>query len=76
VGECLCRINELTKKEQMALFNEMKQDLLPEQPDKIKKLLKNIRGARFSSVLGCIHCGSTKTAIFIYCFFEKYEIYT
>ena len=37
----------------------MKQDLFPEEPDKINKLLKSIREARFASGLGCVHCGST-----------------
>ena len=37
----------------------MKQDLFPEEPDKINKLLKSIREARFSSGIGCVHCGST-----------------
>ena len=51
--------SELTKSEQMALFNAMKQDLFPEEPDKITTLLKNIRESRFASGLGCVHCGST-----------------
>ena len=50
--------SELTNSEQMALFNAMKQDLFPEEPDKITKLLKNIREARFASGLGCVHCGA------------------
>lgn len=50
---------ELPKSEQMALFEAMKQDLFPEEPDKITKLLKIIREARFASGLGCVHCGST-----------------
>ena len=37
----------------------MKQDLFPDEPDKITKLLKSIREARFASGLGCVHCGST-----------------
>jgi len=52
-------ISELTKSEQMALFNAMKQDLFPDEPDKINKLLKRIRESRFASGLGCVHCGST-----------------
>lgn len=51
--------SELTKSEQMALFDAMKQDLFPEEPDKITKLLKTIREARFSSGIACVHCGST-----------------
>lgn len=51
--------SELTKSEQMALFNAMKQDLFPEEPDKITTLLKSIRESRFASGLGCVHCGST-----------------
>lgn len=51
--------SELTKSEQMALFNAMKQDLFPDDPDKINKQLKGIREARFASGLGCIYCGST-----------------
>lgn len=49
----------LSKSEQLALFNAMKQDLFPDEPDKITKLLKSIREARFASGLGCVHCGST-----------------
>ena len=37
--------SELTKSEQLALFNAMKQDLFPDEPDKITKLLKSIREA-------------------------------
>ena len=49
--------SELTKSEQLALFNAMKEDLFPDEPDKITKLLKSIREARFA--LGCVHRGST-----------------
>ena len=47
--------SELTKSEQIALFEAMKQDLFPEEPDKITKLLKSIRESRFASGLGCLH---------------------
>ncbi len=43
--------SNLTKSEQLALFNVMKQDLFPDEPDKITKLLKSIREARFASGL-------------------------
>lgn len=43
--------SELTRSEQMALFNTMKQDLFPDELDKITKLLKSIREARFASGL-------------------------
>jgi hypothetical protein len=45
--------SELTKSEQMALFNAMKQDLFPDELDKITLLLKSIRENRFASGLGC-----------------------
>ena len=32
--------SELSKSEQLALFEAMKQDLFPEEPDKINNLLK------------------------------------
>ena len=51
--------SELTKSEQIALFEVIQQDLFPEEPDKITKLLKTIREASFSSGMGCVHCGST-----------------
>ena len=51
--------SELTKSEQMTLFEAMKQDLFPEEPDKITKLLKTIHEARFASGMACVHCGST-----------------
>lgn len=35
--------SELTKSDQMALFHSMKQNLFPDEPDKITKLLKSIR---------------------------------
>lgn len=38
--------SELSKSEQMALFNAMKEDLFPDEPDKITELLKSIREAR------------------------------
>ena len=37
----------------------MKQDLFPDDPNKITSLLKSIREAHFASGLGCVHCGST-----------------
>ena len=43
----------------MALFDALKQDLFPEEPDKITKLLITIREARFASGMACVHCGST-----------------
>lgn len=52
-------LSKLPKSEQMALFKAMKQDLFPDEPDKINKLLNSIREARFASGLGCVHCGST-----------------
>lgn len=45
--------SELSKAEQMALFNAMKEDLFLDEPDKITGLLKTIREARFSSGMGC-----------------------
>lgn len=51
--------SELSKSEQIALFNTMKQDLFPDEPNKITKLLKTIREARFASGMACVHCGST-----------------
>ncbi|WP_342506635.1 IS1595 family transposase [Sporosarcina sp. FSL K6-2383] len=50
--------SDLTKSEQLALFKAMKQDLFPDDPDKITSLLKSIREACFASGLGCVHCGS------------------
>lgn len=50
--------SELSKSEQIALFEAMKQDLFPDEPDKITKLLKSIRESRFSAGLACVHCGS------------------
>lgn len=50
---------DLPKSEQIAMFEAIKKDLLPDEPDKITKLLKSIREARFASGLGCVHCGST-----------------
>ncbi|GGB63482.1 hypothetical protein GCM10011409_45690 [Lentibacillus populi] len=35
--------SDLTKPEQLALFNAMKEDLFPEEPDKITKILNTIR---------------------------------
>jgi transposase-like protein len=43
----------------MALFNAMKQDLFPDEPNKITKLLKKIREARFRGGIACVHCGCT-----------------
>lgn len=51
--------SDLTKSEQLALFNAMKDDLFPEEPDKITKQLKTIREVRFASGMACVHCGST-----------------
>jgi hypothetical protein len=49
----------------MALFITMKQDLFPDEPDKISKLLKSIREARFASGFGCVHCGSLEIPLFL-----------
>ena len=49
---------ELNKSHQIALFEAIKQDLFPEVPDKVDKLLGSIREARFVSGIGCVHCGS------------------
>lgn len=51
--------SELKKSEQIALFKAIKQDLFPDEPDKITKLLNSIRESRFASGMGCLHCGST-----------------
>lgn len=51
--------SELSKAEQMALFNAMKEDLFPDESDKITGLFKTIRETHFSSGMGCVHCGST-----------------
>ncbi|WP_282173504.1 IS1595 family transposase [Cytobacillus firmus] len=50
--------NELSKEEQLALFEAMKQDLYPVEPEKITKLLNSIRESRFSAGMACVHCGS------------------
>jgi len=50
--------SELSKSEKLELFKAMKQDLFPDEPDKITKLLKSIRESRFSHGIACVHCGS------------------
>jgi len=67
--------SELTKSEQMALFNAMKQDLFPDEPDKITKLLKSIREARFASGMDCFHCGSLSVKrTGKYCIRQRYNV--
>lgn len=51
--------SELSKTEQLALYKAMKEDLFPDEPDKITGMLKTVREARFASGIGCVHCGST-----------------
>ncbi|UTI42238.1 IS1595 family transposase [Niallia sp. RD1] len=51
--------NGLTKEERLELFKALKNDLFPDEPDKISKLLKQIRETRFNSGMACVHCGST-----------------
>lgn len=51
--------NKLLKSDKMALFNTIKNDLFPDEPNKITELLNSIRESRFASGLGCVHCGST-----------------
>jgi hypothetical protein len=46
--------SELSKSEKMALFNAMKEDLFPDETDKITELLKSIRESRFSSGMGIV----------------------
>lgn len=50
--------SDLSKSEQLALFEAMKQDLFPEEREDIAKMLKDIRETRFSDGLACLHCGS------------------
>lgn len=50
--------SDLSKSEQLALFEAMKQDLFPEEREDIAKMLKDIRETRFSGGLACLHCGS------------------
>ncbi|MBO0960968.1 hypothetical protein J1P26_14805 [Neobacillus sp. MM2021_6] len=49
---------KLSESEQMALFEAMKHDMFPSEPDKIKKLLKDICESWFSTGLACVNCGS------------------
>ncbi len=42
-------VNVLSKEEQLELFKALKNDLFPDEPDKITKLLKTIRETRFNS---------------------------
>ncbi|MDR6999110.1 IS1595 family transposase [Neobacillus niacini] len=51
--------SELSKSDQLALFEAMKQDLFSDDPKKITELLNRIRESRFSSGLACVQCGST-----------------
>jgi len=52
-------VGELGKADQLALFKAMKQDLYPKEENKMEELLPKIKESRFSSGLGCLHCGST-----------------
>jgi hypothetical protein len=47
--------SNLSESEQIALFEAMKHDLFPEEPEKITKLLKKIRESRFSAGIACVH---------------------
>lgn len=51
--------SELDKKDRLALFKTMEQDLFPKSSNKLDKSLTNIRESRFSSGLSCLHCVST-----------------
>jgi transposase-like protein len=50
--------SDLTKSEQLSLFNAIKDTLFPEEQEDIAKMLKDIRETRFSGGLACLHCGS------------------
>lgn len=52
-------VNELKKADKIALFKAIKQDLYPKEETKMDKILPKIKESRFSSGLGCLHCGST-----------------
>ncbi|MDD1502517.1 hypothetical protein PVA17_07025 [Lysinibacillus sp. CNPSo 3705] len=56
-------VGELGKADQLALFKAMKQDLYPKEENKMQKLLPMIKESRFSSDLGCLHCGSTAVIV-------------
>lgn len=50
--------SDLSEKEQLALFEAIKETLFPEERADIAKMLKEIRETRFSGGLACLHCGS------------------
>ena len=50
--------SDLSKSEQLALFEAMKQDLFPKEREDIVKMLKDTRETRFSGGLACLHYGS------------------
>ena len=50
--------SDLSKTEQLALFEAIKQDLFLEEREDIAKMLKDIRETRSSDGLAYLHCGS------------------
>jgi transposase-like protein len=52
------QFSELSKTEQLSLFEAIKNDLAPTESDKLKELQKRIREARYSGGIACVHCGS------------------
>ena len=56
---CYEDFSELDKKDQLALFKTMKQDLFPKSSNKLDRLLTNNRKSRFLSGLCRLHCQST-----------------
>ncbi|NGQ94871.1 IS1595 family transposase [Brevibacillus sp. SYP-B805] len=50
--------SDLSKTEQMRLFQAIKDTLFPEEKEDISKMIHQIREVRFSNGLACFHCGS------------------
>jgi hypothetical protein len=58
--ESVCEeFGDLNRSQQIALFEDIEQDLVPENSYQIDKLLEMIYEDRFAPGIGCVHYGST-----------------
>lgn len=60
IKDIYATFSDLTKDEQIQLFNLLKEDFIDNKDADMKDAYKTIRETRFKEGLVCIHCGSVK----------------
>lgn len=60
IKDIYAHFSDLTKEEQIQLFNLLKEDFIDNEDADMKDAFTTIRETRFKEGLGCVHCGSVK----------------